>query len=623
MSERNEFGVVKDLFENVAIFSNDFSLLYIGNYFKKLLKEINIDCSKLGYDEFPSDEQNILFEKLEVCKNNETGISFFLPGLENELLVFSSQFYPQNIFTVGFKKKIYHLSKIEYDLKERVKELQCLYSISKEFDKSENFSDALVLSTQIIQKAFQFPDDVTVEINIAGKKYLNRPLLDSSSNEMLRSDIITGETKKGEIKVYSKNRLGFLIEEQKLIDEIAGKISNLIEKEERTKYLEKQQKILTAKNDALLRLTEECFQKREKLSTFFKAITDPIYVIDSDFNIIMSNKDEIGESGKCYKKLFNQETICTDCAGAESFKTSLNTFKEKQSLNRHYALRAYPILGLDGKVERVLEVCRDITSQKYLETQLIQSYKLASLGKLVAGVAHEINNPNTFILGNLKIVHEAFDDIFPILDKHYKENKDLNIARLKYDVFKENISLLVNDMIKGAERTKKIVMDLRNFAKKDDGALTDDVDINDIIKNNLTITLKQLKKHAKVEIDLHKNIPTFKGNANKIEQVLVNLTMNAADAVQTGEGLVKIKTDFIEDTQEVILSMSDNGIGMDKSLIKNIFDPFFTTKREKGGTGLGLSITYGIVKELNGKIDVDSKVGEGTTFTIRIPADKK
>jgi len=254
---------------------------------------------------------------------------------------------------------------------------------------------------------------------------------------------------------------------------------------------------------------------------------------------------------------------------------------------------------------------------------MFQSYKLASLGKLVAGVAHEINNPNTFILGNLKIVQEAFEDIFPLLDQQYESNNELKIARLNYQLFKENINILVKDMVNGANRTKKIVEDLRNFAKKDEEEINDDVDLNYIIKNNLTLTQKHIKKYAQLEIKLNENIPLFKGNINKIEQVLLNLTMNASEAIENKNGVIKIITDYDEIAEEILLCISDNGSGIDEAVIKNIFDPFFTTKRNKGGIGLGLSITYGIVKDHQGKIEVESKKGFGTTFTIKFPVKQR
>lgn len=610
------YELIKELCENIAIIGYNYTLLFCGGSFKNSLAESNIIFSDLS--------QNTLFfnslkNSLEKAKQSNQPSLVSIPDSDRRIIIVPSVSLNDGSFILGFEKEFNRISSLELQLRERVKELTCLYEITKELDKSNKLKEVFENCTEIIRRAFQFPNETFVTIEIGSSTYGLKSIPADEMCDLLCAEISVGNEKKGRICVHTKKNLGFLIEEQKLIDEIAGKISTLIEKEERTHFLEKQQKILTAKNDVLMKLTEECHQKRENLNTFFKAITDKIYVIDSEYNIIMSNKDEIGESGKCYHKIFNRQSNCPICPASESFKNGNNTFKDVESSGRYYMLRSYPIAGIDGKTERVLEVCRDITSQKYLEAQLIQSYKLASLGKLVAGVAHEINNPNTFILGNLKIVQEAFEDIFPILDKHFNENGQLKIARLDYQTFKENISILITDMINGANRTKKIVADLRNFAKKDDGALVEDVDLNYIIKNNLTLTQKQIKKYAELQIELCDNIPVFKGNINKIEQVLLNMTMNAAEATEPGKGIVKLITSFSKDTNEILLQISDNGIGMSDATLKNIFDPFFTTKRDKGGTGLGLSISYGIIKEIGGRIEVESKLGSGTTFTIRIP----
>ncbi len=611
----NNFRLVKDLYENVAIISRDNRVIFEGSSLVKVLDENDIKLHKIlsgesGFNLLDSLHTLQSTRKPQVVALNENKV---------ELVLFTIEENDSDFLFIGLKDKIYNVIKLEHDLKERVKELECLYKVSDELDNCTDIDATLNACCKLTERAFQYPDDVIVNIRIGKKSWGKKLPEDFEIKDEIASDIFLTDEKKGELLVYTKNKVGFLKEENKLTEEVALKISSFLEKEEKTKNLQKQQKILSAKNEALLKLTEECFQRREKLAAFFKAITDIIIVVDRHFNIIMSNKDSIGDSGKCYNKIFKRDNQCPNCPAAESFSSGNNSSVEKTFEEKHLMLRTYPIHGMDGTVERVLEVCRDISSQKKMEDQLIQSYKLASLGKLVAGVAHEINNPNTFILGNLKIVEESFQDIFPIIEKHYQENKDLKIARLSYDVFKENISILIKDMINGAIRTKKIVSDLRNFAKKDDGALTEDVDINYIIKNNLTITRKHINKFASLETELIESLPTFKGSINKLEQVLLNLTINASEAIENDEGLIKIKTDYDEKNQEVVLSVSDNGSGMDDTTLKNIFDPFFTTKRNKGGTGLGLSITYGIIKELNGKIEVTSKQGVGTTFTIKIP----
>ena len=616
MNLNDNFDLIYDFCSQLAILAKDRKLIFLGESLSRLLKKNNIDLAILSDNQATTDNNiSIICDALGAVEDTNAPSLFVLNGIEDELLVFPSN----SNFFLGLKDKILKLTRIEHDLKERVKELECLYGMSKELEKYSQIDEALESCTKLVESGFQYPQETVVNILVGKKKYGRLETNLDKIKNVLTSDVVLNNKKYGEIKVYLKNDSGFLSEEQMLTDEIAGKISKLLEREEKVRNHETQQKILKAKNETLLRLTEECYQKREKLRTFFNAIADTIVVIDHQYEIIMSNKNEIGDEGKCYNKIFGRETPCMLCPAVESFEHTKDHSVEFQHGEKTFRLKAHPILGHDGKAERVLEVCSDITNQKIMEARLMQSYKLASLGKLVAGVAHEINNPNTFILGNLKIVQESLQDIFPILDEYYQKEKDLKIARLNYDVFKDNISVLVSDMINGANRTKKIVADLRNFAKKDNGAFTEDVDLNDIIKNNLTLTRKQINKYAELEVDLKNNLPIFKGSINKLEQVLLNLTINASEAIETEKGMIKIKTDYDEPEKQVLLIVSDNGSGMDEETMKNIFDPFFTTKRDKGGIGLGLSITYGIIKDHGGRIDVSSKVGSGTTFTIRFP----
>ncbi len=621
MVSKNALLLVNDLLDNTAVFDVDLNLIFEGNFLREILNKHNINLELLkSYDLEIHDELKPIVNAVTSLKENKQPAEIKLPDVRDEFIILPVA--DGNIF-FGLKNKIIRISRIELDLQGRIKELECLYSISKESDTSGSLDEFLQSCTKIIEAGFQNPDNTKVNIEIGDKVYGSEEGYPHEVIDLLVDDILLDGKEFGKIKAYRTKGAAFMIEEENLLHEATGKISDIIEKDEKTKNLKKQQKILKSKNEALVRMTEECYQKREELNTFFRAIADKIVVIDKNFNIIMSNKNEIGNSGKCYDKLFNIDRPCEGCSAVETFYTGNDSVQSKEIRERFYTLRSHPIKGTEGKVERVLEVCSDVTEQKRMETQLIQSYKLASLGKLVAGVAHEINNPNTFILGNLKIVHESLTDIFPILDTYYDANKELKIARLDYKIFKENISVLINDMINGANRTKKIVADLRNFAKKDESGLTDTVDLNELIRNNLNLTSKQIKKHAQLEVELNKNIPLFAGNTNKLEQAFLNLVMNASDAIQTAEGLIKVKTDYDAVREQVILVVSDNGCGMDEATIKNIFDPFFTTKRESGGIGLGLSITYGIIKDHRGTIEVNSKISTGTTFTVRIPTNQE
>ena len=620
MDNKTNYKLIYDLFDYIIIFGNNDDVVFKGTELNKLLSNASINIHDLSTRK--TDQLKLLNEIIGKVKSNLEPQAFKFIGIKDEFILFPLYFDYSPHIILTQKDKIDQITNIEHDLKERVKELRCLYNISKELESSRPLDESFNKCIPHIHAGFQYPEETIVIIEIGKKSFGITDLTQELAGNFLTSDIYVNNKKFGQIRILLKDKKGFLEEERKMIDEIARKFARSIEELEKTVNLEKQQKILLAKNEALLKLTDECNNRRAKLRTFFSAITDKIVVIDKEFNITMSNKDGIGDTGKCYKKLFDLDQRCEKCPAEKTFETAEHTAYEREVDDKYFMLRSYPVLDQDERVEGVLEVCHDVTVQKKMEAQLLQSYKLASLGKLVAGVAHEINNPNTFILGNLKIIQEAFQDIFPILEENYAKNKELKIARLNYDLFKENISTLVDDMINGANRTKKIVGDLRNFAKKDDGSLTDEVDLNYIIKNNLTLTSKHVKKFADLEIDLDKNVPSFIGNSNKLEQVILNLVMNASEAIESGNGLIKIKTGYDAKKKEVLLIVEDNGSGMDENMIKNIFDPFFTTKRNRGGTGLGLSITYGIIKDHRGKIEVDSKIGIGTKFTIRFPVNQ-
>ena len=265
-----------------------------------------------------------------------------------------------------------------------------------------------------------------------------------------------------------------------------------------------------------------------------------------------------------------------------------------------------------------LEFYRDITLEKTYDQQLQQADKLASIGQLVSGIGHEINNPNQFIRGNIKIIQQSLEDMLPIVDDYVKKHPELKIARLNYDFFREHIMTLVDDMAHGSERIKAIVEGLRTFTRKDEGLLVDKVDINTLIETSARLVHNEVHKRADIELDLSPDVRTFTGNSQKIEQVLINLIVNASQAIPDDRrGLIKVATNY--ENERITVIVEDNGKGMNESTVNQIFNPFFTTKRAKGGTGLGLAIAYRIIEEHNGKIQVKSKPGVGTTFIIRIP----
>jgi signal transduction histidine kinase len=234
-----------------------------------------------------------------------------------------------------------------------------------------------------------------------------------------------------------------------------------------------------------------------------------------------------------------------------------------------------------------------------LETQLRHREKMASLGLLAAGVAHEVNTPLTGISSFTQMLQDQIPETDP---------------RAK----------LLEKIERQTERASKIVNNLLNFARQGRVSFVP-VRINDVVRDVLSLLEHQLTRaRVKVRLELADDLPEVMGDENKLQQVFLNLVLNAQDAMASG-GWLTIQTRATPDEpQEVIAIVSDTGQGISQEDIKRIYDPFFTTKRgaAASGTGLGLAITYGIIQEHSGHIAVESSLGQGTSFEIRFPAHR-
>jgi two-component system NtrC family sensor kinase len=254
------------------------------------------------------------------------------------------------------------------------------------------------------------------------------------------------------------------------------------------------------------------------------------------------------------------------------------------------------------------------------QQQLLQSEKLVSLGRLSAGMAHEINNPIQFIQGNMRILTEAMDSILPVLDRHVGSNPNFKVARLDYPFFRQNIPILMKDMSNGTVRIADIVKDLKKFGRAEEGSFDEMVDMNEAIRSSLRLVHNKVKRHNVIH-EFDANLPKIKGNTSKIEQVIVANLINAAEALgERTDGVIKIGTSKDPKGTRVSVCISDNGPGMTEEVRQRLFDPFFTTKQKTGGMGLGLSVAYGIIKDHQGWIDVDTRLGEGTALHYHFPA---
>ena len=248
--------------------------------------------------------------------------------------------------------------------------------------------------------------------------------------------------------------------------------------------------------------------------------------------------------------------------------------------------------------------------------QLIHAERLASLGTLSAGIAHEINNPTTFIMGNLQITEDFWKRVAEQLHTHPQAKDDKKIAF----ILKE-FPAMIEAMKSGAERISNIVAGLKTFARKD-SSYKEKVNLHACIEEALNLTHNRLKYNIEVEKRLDENLPAIWGNAQQLSQVLVNLLLNAADAIGEKEGHIQLSSRQLEDGL-VQVKISDDGVGMPPEIMEKIFDPFYTTKPLGQGTGLGLSISHGIIEDHQGTISLESQLNKGTTFVLSLPIEER
>ena len=273
--------------------------------------------------------------------------------------------------------------------------------------------------------------------------------------------------------------------------------------------------------------------------------------------------------------------------------------------------------------ESINEFLTDILNERVrMEEQFVHNEKMSTLGQMMAGIAHELKNPTTFIHSNLNNLKKFTAKLIQLIDSigvlnlaDEKNDRWISLKKeINYDYLKERIPKMIERTADGAERLKKILLDLKLFYRKDAQSF-ELADINSAIESSINIIIHEYKDR----ITLHKDLgylPDVECNISKLNQVFVNLLINSCHAIE-GDGQITVSTRKLNDHIEI--SFEDTGCGMPESVQKQIFQPFYTTKPGTLGSGLGLSISSKIIKAHGGNISVDSTVGKGTTFTIVIP----
>jgi len=341
-------------------------------------------------------------------------------------------------------------------------------------------------------------------------------------------------------------------------------------------------------------------------------IEEDVMVIDTDYRITDINDTMLNNLGLkreeaighyCYEITHHRDIPCSGDNHPCPLTKSLETYKPSKTTHMHldknnnelyYSISCYPIMK-KGKMIGVFEMSSDITKEIKMQKNMMQQEKLMSIGRLSAGIAHEINNPLTTIMTSSMLLQEDTDPDDPI----YSELETIS---------------------KEALRCRNIVKSLLDFARQSP-PVKKSLGLNQIVTDTLFLVRKQAAfNDIKIHADLFDGLPPTYVDKDQIQQVLINLSLNAIEATEPG-GEITFTTKDIPEAKMIHIGIHDNGCGITNENLTKIFDPFFTTRET--GTGLGLAITHGIIEQHGGKITVESKPGKGSLFTIILPVNRE
>ena len=467
-------------------------------------------------------------------------------------------------------------------------------------------------------------------------------------------------------KIFIKNIINkekFLLSiNDDFIEEIDRvKVSGNFDEDERF-YLHNIHKICN-KNDNLIGFLHIFYfiEEKAKIYDSLRIITKALensynayLIIDRDFKIDFYNKRfvkffDIKDGNHKIKSLDRSEKIFEIIKYIiKSFQADKkDTFLIKKDMN-FYKCKIKLIETLDGRTTHILFIFNDITEEKLIQDklkyeqkklekaqlQLVQRERLASIGELSAGIAHELNNPIGFISNNFNTLKKYFSYLKQYIDfleeniKISDYDKNLEDKREEFNInfIMEDIDNLFKESEEGIDRVVDIVSNLRKFSRIDLEEKFKQYDIREGLDSTITVAYNNIKYHAEIRKEYEEDLPQAECIPNQINQVFLNIIINAVHAIKSqnrkDKGIIKIKT--YADEQYVYCEISDDGPGMPEEIKSKIFNPFFTTKKAGEGTGLGLSISYDIVvNKHNGELICRSEVGKGTTFIIKLPIKRK
>lgn len=355
------------------------------------------------------------------------------------------------------------------------------------------------------------------------------------------------------------------------------------------------------------RLYNEVLQSKREWERTFSAVKDLLLYVDMDYRILRFNQavceflriPETKIYGKKYDELFRPPThTWTLCPLSECYRTRQTAYQQLQLVGKRICdVFAYPVLNEENEMYGAILYIKDVTKKLHIEAQLIQSGKLAAIGEMAAGVAHELNNPLTAILGNTQLLLRESEN-------GTRKNQ------------------LLHDILICGKRCKNIIQNLLTFSRQEDYMFYE-CSLNDAVNQVLSLVRYQIERsNISLTVQLQTDLPLIEGSIQQIEQIILNLLLNAKDAVNAnGKKQKNIAIQTVQkDKRFICLHIRDNGCGIAEENKDEIFHPFFTTKEAQQGTGLGLSVSLGIARAHGGTIEMESKAGHGSCFTLILPA---
>jgi len=376
---------------------------------------------------------------------------------------------------------------------------------------------------------------------------------------------------------------------------------------------------------------QQLFNSRATLALAMDGMSDPLILLDSAQQVIRLNRaarDYYGLAGyeeaigrHCFEVFTGRSTPCEGCRQCFAGMHGFSGMFERQGVrdaSRIEQVVVDRVMNASDKAEAYIVRIFDITEERKMDRRLIQSEKLASLGLLIAGIAHEINNPNNFIFFNTPILRSYLQFLLPIVDDHVANHPDMLVFNQPYPAFRQDCFKLLDNIEHGSSRINQIVGDLREFVRERGKGEKRWIDLKQVVEKSISICQGRIRKSIKrFTTDLPEGLAPLQTDPLAVEQIVVNFLVNAVQAADKEDSRVNVairRTKVPEN--EIYVEVSDNGCGMDDETREKMFDPFFTTKAPGVGTGLGLAISHRLVTELGGRIEVTSTAGEGSTFRV-------